>query len=243
MLLLPTPLLKLRLDNPLTRLHSYWVDYGVNKHLSATNPSMWQIPIGLQLLSSGLLFLGTFSLPESTRWLLTRNRADEAWSALSWVRADTGETTVAEFDEIKAGLQAEQLATANITLKELLSPSNRMRFLLGAALFTFQNSTGSSALAVFGPQFFSLLVGSDQQTDLLLTGLFGAVKVIACTFFILVIAERFGRRTLLTGGASLMAACMLVVALLDHYKPPPAKGDVTSAGKAMVALIYLDIMM
>jgi MFS family permease len=75
-----------------------------------------------------------------------------------------------------------------------------------------------------------------------LTGLFGAVKVIACTFFIFFIAERFGRRTLLMSGALIMAACMLTVGLVDHFKAPPHKGVVTSAGKATVALIYLDIM-
>jgi len=39
-----------------------------------------------------------------------------------------------------------------------------------------------------------------------------------------------------------MAACMLIVALLDDLKRPPKSGVVTPAGKAMVALIYLDIM-
>ena len=143
-------------------------------------------------------------------------------------------------------------------MRELLRPANRIRFFLGAMLFTFQNSTGSSALAVFGPQFFALLVGSSGMfhasliviaqltlsgnNNLLLTGIFGAVKVIACTFFIFVIAERFGRRTLLISGALAMAACMLTVGLLDDFKRPPKTGVVTPAGKAMVALIYLDIM-
>jgi MFS-type transporter involved in bile tolerance (Atg22 family) len=113
---------------------------------------------------------------------------------------------------------------------------------VGPSLFIFQNTTGSSALAVFGPQYFKLLVGSTGNRNLLLTGLFGAVKVIACTFFIWVLAERFGRRVLLTGGSALMAICMLVTALIVKFVRTESSTTVTAAGKATVAMIYLDIM-
>lgn len=202
----------------------------------------WQIPIGLQLVSSGILALGTLTLPESTRWLLTKNRTDEAWKSIMWIRGDDGEKTIAEFNETQLGLKAEVAARDNFSIRELWQPANRLRFFVGPMLFVFQNTTGSSALAVFGPQYFKLLVGSKGNRDLLLTGLFGAVKVIACTFFIWVISERFGRRKLLTGGSALMAACMLITALIVKYIPTDKSTNVTSAGKATVAMIYLDIM-
>jgi hypothetical protein len=111
-------------------------------------------------------------------------------------------------------------------------------------LFIFQNTTGSSALAVFGPQYFKLLVGSSGNRNLLLTGLFGAVKVVACSFFIWFLAERFGRRSLLTGGSALMAICMLITAMIVKFIPTESSNgsNVTAAGKATVAMIYLDIM-
>lgn len=202
----------------------------------------WQIPIGLQILSSGILLLGTFTLPESTRWLLTQNRSEQAWKSISWIRGDGGEKTLAEFNEILIGLKAETIAKDNFSLRELWQPANRLRFVVGPSLFIFQNTTGSSALAVFGPQYFKLLVGSTGNRNLLLTGLFGAVKVIACTFFIWVLAERFDRRVLLTGGSALMAVCMLVTALIVKYIPTESSTSVTAAGKATVAMIYLDIM-
>jgi hypothetical protein len=77
---------------------------------------------------------------------------------------------------------------------------------------------------------------------MLLTGLFGAVKVIASTFFIWVLAERFSRRMTLAGGAALMAICMLITALIVDYIPTQSATNVTSAGRATVAMIYLDIM-
>lgn len=198
--------------------------------------------MGLQILSAGILLLGTFTLPESVRWLLTQNRTDEAWKSITWIRGDDGERTVAEYNETQLGLKAETAAKDNFSIRELWQPANRLRFIIGPTLFVFQNTTGSSALAVFGPQYFKLLVGSTGNRNLLLTGLFGAVKVVACTFFIWVLAERLGRRVLLTGGSALMAICMLITALIVKYIPTESSTTVTAAGKATVAMIYLDIM-
>jgi hypothetical protein len=196
----------------------------------------------LQIVSSGILFLGMLSLPESVRWLLSNHRSDEAWKSLTWIRGDEGEKTLAEFNETQFGLKAEKSATDNFTIRELWHPSNRLRFIIGPSMFIFQNTTGSSALAVFAPQYFKLIVGNSGNRDLLLTGLFGAVKVIGCTFFIWVLAERFSRRGLLMGGASLMALCMLIITLIVKYLPTQSTGSVTNAGRATVAMIYLDII-
>ncbi|MCJ1314387.1 hypothetical protein MMC25_008069 [Agyrium rufum] len=222
---------------------AYWVDYGVANSKSISGQTReWQIPVGLQLVSSGLLLLGTFTLPESARWLLTQDRAEEAWKSMSWIRGDDGEKTINEFRNTQLGLKAEQAEKAGFSFRELWQPANRLRFLIGPTLFIFQNTTGSSALAVFGPQYFKLLVGSSGNRNLLLTGLFGAVKVIACSFFIFFLAERFGRRSLLTGGSALMAVCMLITALIVKYIPTESASVVTPAGRATVAMIYLDIM-
>jgi hypothetical protein len=182
------------------------------------------------------------TLPESIRWLLTKNRKEEAFKALVWMRGNDGQKTQDEFTETQLGLRAEAIEREGFRLKELLEPANRLRFMIGPLLFVFQNATGSSALAVFAPQYFTLLVGSSGNRNLLLTGLFGAVKVIACTFFIWVLSERIGRRWTLAGGAALMACAMLITALIVDYVPTQSTGSVTAAGRATVAMIYIDIM-
>lgn len=58
----------------------------------------------------------------------------------------------------KAGLVAEKSAKDNFTIRELWHPSNRLWFIVGPAMFIFQDTTGSSVLAVFAPQYFKLLV-------------------------------------------------------------------------------------
>jgi hypothetical protein len=218
-------------------------EQGVAKSTSIAGTSReWQIPVGLQLISGGILFIGTFTLPESIRWLLSQNRTDDAWKSIVWTRGGDTPKTREEFAETQLGLQAERAEREGFSLRELLEPANRLRFLVGPLLFIFQNATGSSALAVFAPQYFKLIAGSGTDRNMLLTGLFGAVKVISCTFFIIFLAERLSRRITLVSGSALMAACMLITALIVDYIPTQSATSVTAAGRATVAMIYLDIM-
>ena len=78
--------------------------------MSDETSAQWQIPIGLQLVPAGLLGLGMFTLPESTRWLTNKGRHDEAWESLQWIRADSSDVTAAEMDEIRAGVLDEARA-------------------------------------------------------------------------------------------------------------------------------------
>ncbi|KAJ5678102.1 uncharacterized protein N7477_003735 [Penicillium maclennaniae] len=219
-------------------LVSYWIDYGVKSMPSTA--TQWQLPVGLQLVPGALMGLGMFTLDESVRWLLAHGKTDEAWRSLVWIRAGDGPAVSDEFAEMRRGLEEERHATAGFRPRELLEWPNMHRLLLGAGLFLAQQSTGSTALAYFGPQFFSLLVGPGDQ-NLLLTGIFGAIKVAACLIFVLFMSDRFGRRPVLAAGASFMAICMLATAgVVKTY--PPQDGVVSSAGIVTIALIYLNII-
>lgn len=219
-------------------LASYWIDYGVKQ--MAPSALQWQLPIGLQLVPGALMGVGMLTLDESVRWLLAHGRTGDAWRSLVWIRAGDGRAVSGEFAEMQRGLEEERHATAGFRPRELLEGPNLHRLLIGGGLFLAQQSTGSTALAYFGPQFFSLLVGPGDK-NLLLTGVFGAIKVAACLFFVIFMSERFGRRPLLAAGAAFMAMCMLATsAVVKHY--PPENGVVTAASIGTVALIYVDII-
>ncbi|KAF2170887.1 hypothetical protein M409DRAFT_63918 [Zasmidium cellare ATCC 36951] len=221
---------------------SYWVDYGVASDISKTKSSQWQIPIGLQILPAGLLGLGTLTLKESTRWLATKEKYDKAWESLKWIRADDSEETNLEMDEIRAGVEYEAHAKEGFRMTELVDRHNFKRVLTAAAVFTAQQATGATAFAYFGPQFFKLLVGDEGTTDLLLTAIFGAVKFLACLLFVLLMADRFGRRQTLTIGALSMAVCQITTAIVLKYNPVQKDEPVASSGIATVALIYLFVI-
>lgn len=68
---------------------SYWIDYGVAVGMEVQS-AQWQIPVGLQMVPAAVLGLGLIAFPESVRWLVKRERYDEAWASLTWMRADDG---------------------------------------------------------------------------------------------------------------------------------------------------------
>ncbi|KAI2468677.1 general substrate transporter [Annulohypoxylon bovei var. microspora] len=221
---------------------SYWIDYGVARGIESTNSSQWQIPIGLQLAPAAFLGLGMLTIPESTRWLTKKGRHEEAWKSLQWIRGDDSQAATDEMEEIRSGVTAESTATEGFHVRELLEGENFKRIFAAFAIFTAQQATGATAFAYFGPQYFNLIV-NDAEQSLLLTAIFGAVKVVACGIFVLFFAERLSRRQVLIGGAAFMAACQITTAAV--VKAFPATGGehaIAPSGIATIALIYLFVI-
>ncbi|KAI0026105.1 general substrate transporter [Xylariomycetidae sp. FL0641] len=222
---------------------SYWIDYGVARDIGDSNPAQWQIPIGLQIAPAAFLGFGMLTVTESARWLTKKGRHDEAWASLQWIRADHSQATVDEMEEIRVGVEAEARATEGFQIRELVQRENFKRVFAAFAIFTAQQATGATAFAYFGPQYFKLIVGSGDK-DLLLTAIFGAIKVAACGVFVFGFSERLSRRQVLIGGAAFMAACQITTAAVVKALPAPDTDDpqVTSSGIATIALIYLFVI-
>ncbi|KAF9894478.1 hypothetical protein FE257_006361 [Aspergillus nanangensis] len=230
---------------------SYWIDYGLQ--FRAPTPAQWQIPLALQLVPGALMGVGMLTLDESVRWLLSQGHSPRrAWSSLTWIRASDGPHVAAEFAQMKQAVDADRHALADFHLRELVEVPNYHRLLLGIGLFLAQQSTGATAMAYFGPQFFGLLVGDNHTLTLLLTGIFGALKVVSCLVFIIFVAERFGRRPLLIFGALAMAVCMISTAIVLQANPDapvpatadngPTTPEVSLSDSITIALIYLAIV-
>ncbi|PYH87920.1 MFS quinate transporter [Aspergillus ellipticus CBS 707.79] len=221
---------------------SYWIDYGMQ--FAPANALQWQIPLAVQLIPGAMMGLGMLTLRESVRWLLSHDRQTEAWDSLTWIRSSNSPDVRAEFQQMKSSIDSDARVTADFSAKELLTPSNRHRLGLGVSLFICQQSTGATAMAYFGPQFFSLLVGNNAHLTLLLTGFFGALKVVSCLTFIVWVADRFGRRPLLILGALAMSVCMISTSLVVRSTPPATTnttGTISHNGIITVSLIYLAI--
>ncbi|KAL2821504.1 general substrate transporter [Aspergillus granulosus] len=253
---------------------SYWIDYGVQ--FWQEGPRQWQVPLALQLVPGIAMGLGMLPLKESVRWLLANGNTRAAWESLTWIRNadgadnDSHSDVCNEFTEMKRAVDVDTSVTADFHPRELLHRPNFHRVTLAVLVFVAQQATGATAMAYFGPQFFGLLVGgpssslasnvtertitttttmeSTHSLTLLLTGIFGALKVLSCLFFILFVADRFGRRPLLIFGALGMAICMISVSILLHSSPSPPPSEshsqphhLSPKSLTTISLIYLTI--
>lgn len=118
---------------------SSWVGYGCY-FATAKNPEFgWRFPLSLQALTPLILLLGSYWLPRSPRWLISKGKLDEAWINLQRLRAskDDPDNLVAkeEFYQTKEQLKLEAdklVATGyNIWKAVVMKKSYRKRMVIG----------------------------------------------------------------------------------------------------------------
>lgn len=126
---------------------SYWLDYGVAKHLPSTT-KQWRIPVALQLVPGGVMLIGLFFLRESPRWLAKNGQHDKALASLAYTRCtglDDAEV-LQELAEIRASIEEEFIATEGLTWKECLKPGVRNRFAIAVAIMFWQQFSGTNSI-------------------------------------------------------------------------------------------------
>ena len=95
----------------------------------------WRAMFISAVVPSVVLLLALAFLPESPRWLATRQRLDEALGILS--RVETAEEAQRDLQELR-----EVTETANLNFRDLFAPRFRRPLLVGVLLAIFQQITG-----------------------------------------------------------------------------------------------------
>jgi hypothetical protein len=110
----------------------------------------WRLPSILQALPS-LFQLGfIYFLPESPRWLISKDRGDEALAILIKYHAEGDESAElprVEYAEIKRALELENESRKRGWLELFQTPGMRRRTLLGAMLGLFTQFSGNSLIS------------------------------------------------------------------------------------------------
>jgi sugar porter (SP) family MFS transporter len=178
-------------------LVSYLVDYGLS---SSQN---WRLMFGLAAIPAILMFTGMLFQKESPHWLVAQGREEEAREVLCRVR---GEGDIdAEIAEVR------ELSERNSSFREVLSPAVRHVMIIGVTLAVFQQITGINTIIYYAPTLLKS-AGLGSSAALLANVVNGAVNV-GMTIVAIRLLDRTGRRPLLLGGTTGMAAGMVVVAL------------------------------
>lgn len=223
---------------------AYWLGYGVSIHMPA-NTKQWRVPVAIQLIPGGLMFIGLFFLKESSRWLMKQGRREEAINSLAYIRnaPEDSEEVQKEIAEISAAIEEETALTEGVTWKECLQKSNRYRFFLAFCMMFWQQFSGTNSIGYYAPQIFQSVGISSSNSSLFATGIYGTVKVISTGIFLLIGIDRWGRKRSLMGGAAWMAVMMFIIgSVLATHPPNPKSTVVSKASIAMVTMIYLYVI-
>lgn len=147
--------------------------------MEGTNTN-WRILFGLQAVPTAIMFIASFWMPFSPRWLVMKGRYDEAQAVLKRIHGGMHEDDTfyeREFHQIKAQIELdkeEHLGVRQIFTK----PSYRKRIFLVVNFFLFQQLTGIIPLQNY-QVFIYQICGFDAVMSLVLVGIWGTVVCIA----------------------------------------------------------------
>ena len=178
---------------------SYLVDYAL------ADIQGWRWMFGLAAVPAAILAVGMFWLPESPRWLVSKNLIDSARTVLERIRRTKDVGT--ELDDIQSSL-----AVRSGSWRDLFTPLIRPALIVGVGLAILQQITGINTVIYYAPMIFEFTGAKSASASILATIGVGVVNV-AMTVVALLLVDRVGRRPLLLIGLTGMIIGLGVLGL------------------------------
>ncbi|KAI1340778.1 general substrate transporter [Xylariaceae sp. FL0016] len=207
-------------------LIAYWIDYGCTY---GPHDMVWRFPIAFQCTFAIVVLILMLNLPESPRWLLTKERHEEAATVLAALNGERRDSTmiVTEMGVISDAIRASGQVGGNTKMADLFTggPTQHFRrLLLGASSQMMQQLSGCNAVIYYFPILFQTSLGTSHNLALLLGGINMVIySIFATTSWFAV--ERVGRRKLfLIGTVGQCLSMVLTFGALIPNTPAAAKG-------------------
>ncbi|CZT49026.1 probable hexose transporter [Rhynchosporium secalis] len=212
-----------------------WVTYGTLKIQSDWS---WRLPSLLQSICSVLILVMMWWIPESPRWLINKDRSDEALKVLAHYHAndnDQDEFVQLEFNEIRTAIELDKLADKNGWLDLVKTKGNRKRMGIITAIALFSQWSGNGLISYYLHQVMNNVGITDPQTQL---GINGGMKTwslivnISMSFAV----DRLGRRPIyLTSTIGTFIAFTIWTIISARFVIAPVNG----LGHAFVFMIFV----
>ncbi|KAI3402443.1 hypothetical protein KGF56_004851 [Candida oxycetoniae] len=188
----------------------YCTTYGTKQY---SDDVQWRVPLGLCFAWALFMIAGLIPMPESPRYLIGKDKIEDAKKALAKVNKTSPEDPeiYEELQLIQAGVEREKLAgSAGWTTLITGKPRIFERVLVGAMLQALQQLTGNNYFFYYSTTIFKA-VGLDDSFE---TSIVIGVINFASTFLGIYLIEKLGRRVCLLIGSVAMSVCFLIYALV-----------------------------
>ena len=182
----------------------------------------WKWAYGSSVIFSTLMLFGTFYIPRSARWLLLKQRSEEAAESLRFVFPESEDTVREIFDDIKSQCDKQlemEVASGSNENKSIFASKWRGPLLAGVGLIVLQQVTGQPSVLSYAVKILKD-AGLGEFSSVLL----GAFKFVATMLAVLYV-DSFGRRKLLFIGNSLMLVALAVLSYIYLAYPSAANDD------------------
>ncbi|CAJ2507568.1 Uu.00g087540.m01.CDS01 [Anthostomella pinea] len=208
---------------------SYWIDLGFSFIESSV---AWRFPLAFQIVFCLFILAFISGLPESPRWLILKNREDEArevLAALADAPIDSKEVNN-EFIAIKDTV-IEMSKGTFADLFKMTKDRELHRTILAYSNQMFQQISGINLITYYAPVIYAGL-GMNAFMARLLAAINGTEYFIA-SWPAVFLVERVGRRKLMLFGAAGQAASMAILAATNSQE------DNKQAQAAAIAFLFI----
>lgn len=202
-----------------------WLTFGT---MRISNQWCWRAPTLVQGVFSMIQLAFIWWVPESPRWLISKDRTEEALSILTKYHANghaDDPTVQFEYAEIKETLRLEFLYKKSSSYFDFFkTPGNRYRLGLILSLGFFSQMSGNSLLSYYSNRIYDSVGIDDNNTRFGLNGgrsILDLIVSISCAMAI----DKVGRRPLFLTATSGMLLWFTGMTILgNRYSESPTKG-------------------
>lgn len=167
--------------------------------------TQWRWQFGVGIIPAVFFLLLLFSVPQSSRWLVSQSRFDEAQRILYAMGAPDSE---AEVDAIRRSIEAESTTAHD----HLFTRRYKLLIFLAISIGFFNQLSGINAILYYLNDIFRSAGFSSVSADVQAV-IIGAANLVATLLGISLI-DKVGRKTLLLIGAAGTAVCLAGVAVV-----------------------------
>jgi len=213
-----------------------WLTFGTKR---IDSDWCWRIPTLGQAIPSVIQLCFLWFIPESPRYLISKERSEEALQMLGKYHAngDINNATVQfEYAEIKETLRLEfQFKKSSTYLDFLKTRGNRYRLMLLVSLGLFSQWSGNGLVSYYATDVYNSIGITDSDTQLGINGGLTILSLLVSVSAALLI-DRVGRRPLFITATASMMVTFIVWTICSARQQAT---ESVAAGRAVIAMIWI----
>lgn len=175
-----------------------------------TVPSIWRYMLALATIPAIVLWIGTYIIPETPRWLAAQGRNDDAMAVLKSTRDEKEAEN--DFVSIRENLIVEQ-SMSRATLKEFKEPWIRRILIIGIFVAFMQQLAGINIMMYYGTTLLEK-TGFSTNTALVANIGNGLLSVFGTWIYMVFLANKVRRRLALITGYCFTTTTLLAIGIM-----------------------------